>query len=138
ALSSSTVPWKPTSSSSPSRGLRAPNRSGPGAALRQPATHAETVNATTTRSAGRRLAATDGVDQPAHARGVDGAAHGAVTLRRGADDERVGEREQLGRRLGGHAAADEDRHVGHRAAPALDVLDRRGVAGGAPRDDEAV
>src|SRR5207247_937916 len=50
----------------------------------------------------------------------------------------VGQGEQLRRALGRHAAADEDRHVGHGAAHALEVLDRRGLAGGAAGDDEAV
>jgi len=129
------VPSKPTSSSSPSRGFNAPKRSG--ARLPQPAIRTMTSAAATRRPRGS-LAATDGVDQPSHALGIDGFAHVAVALERGADDQRIGEREQIGRRLRRDAAADEDRHVRHRAAHALDVVDRRGVAGGAAGDDETV
>ena len=51
----------------------------------------------------------------------------------------VGHREQLGGGLRRGAAADEDRHVGHRAAHALDVGRAASARpGGAARDDEAV
>src|SRR5262245_66332178 len=95
ALPCSVVPWKPTSKSSPSRGLSTPKRSG--VTLRQPATR--TTSATPRRSRREILATTDGVDQPPHAGGVNGLGDVAAELERRAAAQRVGDREQLGRRL---------------------------------------
>src|SRR5207244_13483800 len=98
---SSAVPSKPTSRSWPRSVSSAARRTGSsGGYVRQPA-------AATTR----RLAATSRRNEPLHQPPIDGIPHVAALLDRGADDRPVHDRKELGDRLGGDAAADEDRHL---------------------------
>src|SRR5947199_5881533 len=125
---SASVPSKPTSRSWPRSASSAARRTGSsGGYVRQPA-------AATTR----RLAATSRRNEPLHPPPIDGIPHVAALLDRGANDRPVRDRKELGDRLGGDAAADEDRHLRHGASDALDVGERRRPARGGARHDEHV
>src|SRR2546427_3305148 len=125
---SASVPSKPTSRSWPRSVSSAARRTGSsGGYVRQPA-------AATTR----RLAATSRRNEPLHPPPIDGIPHVAALLDRGADDRPVRDRKELGDRLGGDAAADEDRHLRYGAPDALDVGERRRPARGGARHDEHV
>src|SRR6266571_5356726 len=128
ALSSASVPSKPTSRSWPSSASSAARRTGSsGGYVRQPAA-ART----------RRLAATSRGNEPLHPPPIDGIPYVAALLDRGADDRPVRDGEELGDRLGGDPAADEDRHLRNGAPDALDVGERRRPARGGARHDEHV
>src|SRR5262245_1744803 len=120
------VPSIPTRRSEPSSGSRAARRAASGTiAVRQPAAKTTT----------RRLAATSRGNQLLHPRAIDGLPHVAIALHRRADDEPIGDGQELGGRLRGDAAADQERNVGNGAPPALDFAERRRLAGGRARDD---
>src|SRR3989442_911215 len=117
---SASVPSKPTSRSWPRSASSAARRTGSsGGYVRQPA-------AATTR----RLAATSRRNEPLHTPAIDGIPHVAALLDGGADDRPVRDRKELGDRLRGEPASDEDPHLPHLPPDALDLGERRPPAGG--------
>src|SRR5262245_44197048 len=130
------VPSKPTRRSWPTSAARA-SRAGSGTTERHPVRSA-TTRARNERKERARLVTTDGRDEAAHARGIDGEIDVPVALDEGPDDEGIGNGQELERRLRRDAAAHQDRDVAHGAAHTLDVAQRGGLAGGLAADDESV
>src|SRR2546426_1707533 len=121
SLSATSVPRNPTSRSEPSSGSRAARRAGSGSiAVRQLAA----------RRTATRLAATSRGNQLLHPRAIDGLPHITFALDRRADDEPVGDRQELRRGLGGGPPAREGRHLRGGAPPPPSLRERRRLAGG--------
>src|SRR2546425_11229413 len=139
ALSSASAPVNPTRRSCPRAGDSSATRTGSaGTNVRQ---LLAAIRAASSRTAKRRwaaLAATGYGDQSPHAFGVHRLSHVAVALDERADDDPVGDRQELRHGVGGDAAADQQRDGGDDAPHALDVGDGRGLAGGLARDDPPV
>src|SRR5262245_24145825 len=119
-LPAASVPRNPTRKSEPSSRSIVASRALSGAsAAPQPAAS----------KTPRRLAAASRRNELLHACALDRKANVAAALDRGADDQRVGHRQELRRGLGGDPAADEDRDVRAGTPHALDVGERRHLTG---------